>query len=181
MTMPIKGFMTKNPLCISTVATVGEARSLMRESRCRHLPVAGPEGRAGHGGGCCFHPTRSSQVRASAARGASFAVREFAYARPRGRFPAKENVSCPRTMPSLLGSIGLLERRDVELDHLQHRVCRSLRPRRILVLHHLLHYRGDDLPAKAESVDEPPARLRLSPALEERVPVAVELRLVLAE
>src|SRR5205823_11534061 len=41
--------------------------------------------------------------------------------------------------------------------------------------------RGDDLPAKAEPVDEPPARLRLAPTLEEGGPVAVELRLVLAE
>ena len=49
------------------------------------------------------------------------------------------------------------------------------------VVHHLVHRRRDDLPSHTEPVVQPPARLRLPAALEKRVPVAVELRLIVAE
>src|SRR4029079_8713862 len=45
--------------------------------------------------------------------------------------------------------------------------------------HHLEHHSGDDLPRNAVAVFQPPARLRLS-ALEKRVPVAIDFRLILA-
>src|SRR6185436_6975093 len=80
-----------------------------------------------------------------------------------------------------LRAIRLLQRRDVELDHLQHRVARPPGAGPVLVGHHLFQDLGDDLPANPESIDQPSARLRLPSALEERVPVAIELLLVFAE
>jgi len=41
--------------------------------------------------------------------------------------------------------VRLLEGRDVELDHLQHRVRHPLGPNRVLVAHHLVQDRGHDL------------------------------------
>src|ERR1700733_2538766 len=79
-----------------------------------------------------------------------------------------------------VASVGALERRDVQLDHLEHRVGDPLRAGHVAVAHHLLEGRRDDLPPDAEAIDEPPARLRLAPRLEERVPVAIELRLIVA-
>ena len=52
-------------------------------------------------------------------------------------------------------AVCLLERRDVELDHLHHRVGDPLRTGRILVAHHLFEYCGHDLPPQSESIDEP--------------------------
>jgi len=76
---------------------------------------------------------------------------------------------------------GLLEGCDVELDHLQHRVGDPLRASRVVVSHPLVHAGGNDLPPETESIDEPTARLGLASPLEERVPVAVQLRLIVAE
>src|SRR5437588_11598677 len=108
----------------------------------------------------------------------------------RRRFNALWKMASPRRLLRIFRtrpdaafstSIGFFERRDVELDHLQHRIGDSLRAGRILVAHHLLEHRGNDLPPKPESVDEPSAGLRLAPTLEQRLPVAVELRLVVAQ
>jgi hypothetical protein len=78
-------------------------------------------------------------------------------------------------------TVGLLERRDVELDRLQECVRDPLRSSGVLVAHHLAQHGGDDLPPETEPVDEPAAALCLAPSLEERVPVAVQLRLVVAQ
>src|SRR5690606_10484030 len=63
---------------------------------------------------------------------------------------------------------------------LQRRIGDALGADRVRVAHEFVQRGRHDLPAQAEPVDEPAARLRLSAALEQRVPVAVQLGLVVA-
>src|SRR6266545_1746864 len=77
--------------------------------------------------------------------------------------------------------VRLFERRNVELHHLEHGVGHLLGARSVLVAHHLLEDRRNDLPPHPEPIDEPAARLRLAAPFEEGVPVAVQLGLIVAE
>src|SRR2546428_4958038 len=73
-------------------------------------------------------------------------------------------------------AIGPLERRDVQLPHLEHRFHRSLGVSVLGVAEHLSQGGGDDLPRHPPPVRQPPARPRLS-ALRELLPEPVDLPL----
>src|SRR6266571_4678719 len=68
--------------------------------------------------------------------------------------------------------VRVLERLDVELDHLQHGGHHPLRPLGVLVPQHLGEDVGDDLPGEPELVGDPAALLR-RPALHQPVPVVI--------
>ena len=68
-------------------------------------------------------------------------------------------------------TVCLLKLRDIEFDHLQHRVRDALRPNLVALAHHLVHHCGHDLPSQAKPVDQPTTRLRLASSSEERVPI----------
>src|SRR6516225_9824245 len=70
-----------------------------------------------------------------------------------------------------------LQFRDVELHHLQHGVASALDLGRVGIGHHLGPDLGDDLPRHAVAVLEPAAGFRLA-AVEQRIPVAVDLGLI---
>src|SRR5437588_1074845 len=92
--------------------------------------------------------------------------------------PLGANLEEPSVvLPLALAVVRGLQLRDVQLDHLQHRVGDTLRAHRVLVARHLVHDGRDDLPAHAVFVFQPPAWLGLA-AFEQRVPVAIELGLV---
>src|SRR5438105_613736 len=92
--------------------------------------------------------------------------------------PLGANLEEPSVvLPLALAVVRGLQLRDVQPDHLQHRVGDTLRAHRVLVAHHFVHEGRDDLPAHAVPVFQPPACLGLA-ALEQRVPVAIELGLV---
>src|SRR5437762_10786457 len=57
----------------------------------------------------------------------------------------------------LFSVVRLIERWDVDLVHLQHRVHNALRLRRVFVRQHLDQYGGNDLPRQTEFVPEPTA------------------------
>jgi hypothetical protein len=67
--------------------------------------------------------------------------------------------------PWLLLSVGLLERGDVNLAHLQHCPHDSVCPLPVLVVQHLCQDRRVDLPRDTELVLQPPARARLTPSV----------------
>src|SRR4029079_7086233 len=82
---------------------------------------------------------------------------------------------------ALLPVISFLQRRDVELLHLHHRLERALESRGLRVLHHLDHRRRHDLPRQTELVLEPTALLRPWIASgTQLLPVVVHFLLVLA-
>src|SRR6266487_6985270 len=72
---------------------------------------------------------------------------------------AFSNMKHERPSPLL---VSLLQARDVELVHLEHRLHDPSRPCRILVLQHLAQHRGDDLPRHPVLVPEPAALVGLS-------------------
>src|SRR5580765_920815 len=69
----------------------------------------------------------------------------------------------------------------VELPHLEHRLHHALHLRRVRVGHELVEQLGNDLPRQAEAVLQPSALALLATALDETVPEAIDLGLVLAE
>jgi hypothetical protein len=73
--------------------------------------------------------------------------------------------SCHQQIP--LRTVGLFQRGNIELHHLQQRIGDPLRPSRVALVHHLVQQGGHDLPSQAEPVDQPPARLRLAAAVED--------------
>jgi two-component system response regulator (stage 0 sporulation protein F) len=75
---------------------------------------------------------------------------------------------------------GALQRSDVDLDHRHHRLEGPLRPARVGVGQQLGEPSRHDLPREAELVLEPAALDRLTAVGGERVPQAVDLRLILA-
>src|SRR5205807_5129607 len=74
----------------------------------------------------------------------------------------------------------LLQNRNVELLHLQHRLQRRRRVARFSVRQHLHERVRHDLPRDAESVFEPTALALFPAALDQLAPVAVDLLLRLA-
>ena len=98
--------------------------------------------------------------------------------RPAGPLTPHGNAQCRSCG---VGAVGAHECGHVQFDHLQHRIGDPLRSRPVAVAHHVVQRLRDDLPPDAEAVDQPAARLRLAAALEQRVPVAIELGLVLAD
>ena len=118
--------------------------SLNAENAWRSALVAlGQPGEAGYAARrryrCCSPPTSASA------------------ASERSHFP---EVSPWRELRSGF-AVRLLQLRDVELDHLEHRVRHPLRADRILVSHHLHQHRRNDLPPQTEAIDQPAAGLRL--------------------
>src|SRR5438105_5956724 len=83
--------------------------------------------------------------------------------------------------PWRLRPVRRLEGCDVQLHQLQQRIRHPLRPGTVLVAYQLVQDGGNDLPAEPEPVDEPAAGLRLAASLEQGIPVAIELRLIVAE
>src|SRR3546814_10220609 len=81
----------------------------------------------------------------------------------------------------LLGVCGGFDRRDVELpERGHHRSARPLDPSRVTLCEEAVHRLGEDLPRHAKPVLEPAAGLLLA-AVDQGVPVAIDLGLVLAE
>src|SRR5688572_11932235 len=76
--------------------------------------------------------------------------------------------------------IGLLQFRDIDLAHLQHRVERALRLLEVLVGDHLEEDRRGYLPRQSVLVFKPAARAFLPATGEQLLPVVVDLLLVLA-
>src|SRR5438477_12546278 len=71
------------------------------------------------------------------------------------------------------------KRADVELAHFEHSVRGALRLVPVGIRHHLAKHCRDDLPRHAVAIFEPAAGLGL-PAGEQRIPVTVELCLIVA-
>ena len=71
-----------------------------------------------------------------------------------------------------------LQRLDVELHHLHHRIRRALALGAISISHHVDKHRAHYLPRDPKAILEPAALLSLA-ALQQRIPVAINLCLVL--
>ncbi|EHK79268.1 hypothetical protein SM0020_04625 [Sinorhizobium meliloti CCNWSX0020] len=73
-----------------------------------------------------------------------------------------------------------LECGDIELHHGKHGFRHALRSFAVRIRDHLAEDAGNDLPGKAPAVLQPAAVLRLAAIVEEGLPDAVELFLVVA-
>src|SRR4029079_6501967 len=79
-----------------------------------------------------------------------------------------------------LAPIRLLELGDVDLRHLKHRLRRPFGGVVVALHEHFVELMRKRLPRDTEAVLQPPAHAVLAAALDEGVPVAVDLGLVLA-
>src|SRR3954451_23002520 len=91
---------------------------------------------------------------------------------------AKPAECTPRGRASAGG--GAAQGSDVDLDHLHERIGGAAGARRIRIGHELRELGRNDLPEQSVTVLEPATGFGLAAAFEERVPVAVDFRLIVA-
>src|SRR5713101_4568358 len=98
-----------------------------------------------------------------------------------GALNVRSRVNLGRVAAKLLpAAVRVLQLRDVELLHLQHRLHGRPRIAGLRVGEELAEHRRDDLPRQSELVLQPPARAFLAAVSGELAPVPVDLRLRLA-
>src|SRR5436190_19263437 len=84
-----------------------------------------------------------------------------------------------RASPGSSLVVRVLERFDLDLVHLEHRLHHAVDAFGVPVGQHLIEHARDDLPGHTEAVREPATRIRIS-TLRQRVPVMVDLLLRVA-